>query len=453
MKNENYLKIFREIVKLQREGKLVEGIEDIYLQDMDEGLLRDYIASAMGQEPDENISLREIAQRALKEYEINDKPILTVAGNCKDCMEDEAKGHKCINSCPFDAMFADSNAARIRIRADECKGCSECISVCEHNKIIDKIQYLPIANIIRDEKAPVYATIAPAYVGQFGEKITPGKLRTAIKMLGFKDLVEVAIFADILSIKEAVEFDRLVKEAGDFMITSCCCPVWMNLIKKHYKHLVEHVSPSVSPMIASGRVIKKLVPEAKVVFIGPCIAKKSEAREKDIAGAIDYVMTFDEFNEVLKASEINVEELDEETIDCSSKGGRIYARTGGVSQCIEETLEKISPKRAPKLRAAQGNGIKECKALLDKALSGELDVNFLEGMGCVGGCVGGPKVIVDKEIGREKVDKYGEESDYSTPADSACVLKVLKSIGIDSIKELQEENEKSHIFIRNLKNF
>lgn len=453
LKNEKYLKIFREIVKLQRERKLVEGIEDIDLEDMDEELLRGYLASAMGQEPDDNISLKELARKALEEYEVKDKPILSVAGDCEDCMGDESKEHKCVNSCPFDAMFVDENAARVKVHMDKCDGCSSCMEVCDLQKIIDKIQYLPVANLIRDQKAPVYATIAPAYVGQFGEKITPGKLRTAVKMLGFKDLVEVAIFADILSVKEAVEFDRLVKEEGDFMITSCCCPLWVNLFKKHYKSLVEHVSPSVSPMVASGRVVKELVPEAKVVFIGPCIAKKSEAREKDVAGAIDYVMTFDELNEVLKASEINVEELDETISDCSSKGGRIYARTGGVSQAIEDTLERISPKRAPKLKAAQGNGIKECKALIDKAISGELDVNFLEGMGCVGGCVGGPKVVIDKEVATEIVNKYGDESDYPTPVDSDCVLKVLKSIGINSLKELQEDNEKSHIFLRDLKNF
>jgi iron only hydrogenase large subunit-like protein len=449
MKNEKYLKIFRHIVKLQREGKLVEGIEDISIEDMDEELLRGYIASAMGQEPEESTSLRELAEKALNEYEI-DKPLLTVAGGCTDCMSEKHEGHKCINSCPFDAMFADKDAGRIKIHMDKCQGCGECIEVCSLNKIIDKIQYMPIACMIRDEKAPVYATIAPAYIGQFGENVTPGKLRTAVKMLGFKDLIEVAIFADIISIKEAVEFNMLVKKAGDFMITSCCCPVWMSLLKKHYNDLTEHVTPSVSPMIASGRVVKKIHPGAKVVFIGPCIAKKSEAKEKDIAGAIDYVMTFDELNEIFKAAEINFDNLDEEITDCASKGGRIYARTGGVSQCIEDTLNKISPDREIKLKASQGDGIKDCKELLEKALKGEIDTNFLEGMGCVGGCVGGPKVVISKEEGRKLVDEYGEEAQYKVPVDSLCLLRVLKSIGINSIEELQESNDKSHIFLRDL---
>lgn len=449
MGNEKYLEVFREIVKLQREGRLIDGIDDIKLEDMDEKKLRGYIASAMGQDIDDTINLKELVQKALSQYE-TDKPIITVAGDCRECIKDDEKGHRCIQSCPFDAMYADAEAGKVKVHMDKCQGCGECMDACDSGKIIDKIQYLPVANLIRDGRVPVYATIAPAYVGQFGEYITPGKLRTAVKKLGFKDLIEVAIFADIISIKEAVMFDRLVKEKGDFVITSCCCPVWMSLLKKHYHELVKFVTPSVSPMIASGRVVKQIYPGARVVFIGPCVAKKSEAREKDIAGAIDYVMTFDELNEVFKAADINISELNEEITDCASRGGRIYARTGGVSRCIEETLEKLSPKRAIKLKAAQGNGVKECIALLDSLLKGELDANFLEGMGCVGGCVGGPKVVIDKEQGREFVNKYGDEAEYRTPLDSPCIQRVLSFIHINTLEELQDDNEKSHIFLRDL---
>lgn len=449
MNNEKYLRVFREIVRLQKEGKLVEGIENIKIEDMDEDMLRAYIASAMGQEAEKDVSLRDIAKKALKEYEA-DGPILTVAGDCGKCEKVDEGDCKCIKSCPFEAMFLDREAGRVNINMDKCQGCGECIEACELDRIVDKVQYMPVVNLIRDHKAPVYATIAPAYVNQFGEDVTPGKLRTAVKLLGFRDLIEVAIFADILSIREAVEFDRLVKDVGDFMITSCCCPIWMNLLKRHYKDLVKHVTPSVSPMIASGRVVKKIYPGAKVVFIGPCIAKKSEAREKDVSDAIDYVLTFDELHEIFEAVGIEPSRLDEEISDCSSKGGRIYARTGGVSQCIEDTLKKMMKSRGIELKAAQGNGVKECKELLDRALDGRLDVNFLEGMGCVGGCVGGPKVILDRELGREYVNKYGDEAEHSTPLDSPCVLKVLKSIGINSIKELEEDNEKSHMFLRSL---
>ncbi|MDI6618840.1 MAG: [Fe-Fe] hydrogenase large subunit C-terminal domain-containing protein [Clostridiales bacterium] len=444
--NKRYLDIFRKVVKLQREGKLVEGIDDIKLQDMDEDMLKGYLSSAMGQEPDSNVGLKEIAKKALNEY--SEEPILTLVGDCRECIKNDEEC-KCMASCPFNAMILDRDAGKIKVNTDNCKGCGECEKACRRGKIIDKIQYLPIVNMINGG-FPVYAAIAPAYIGQFGNDVTYGKLRTAFKMLGFKDLYEVSVFADIISIREVIEFDRLVKDTGDFMITSCCCPVWMNLLKRHYKNLLAHVTPSVSPMVAAGRVIKRIYPEAKVVFVGPCIAKKSEAREEDIKDAIDFVLTFDELDEILKAAAIDPKKLHGEESEYSSKGGRIYARTGGVSECIKDTLKSMFPAKAVQLKATQGNGIRECKQLLDRTVAGEIDVNFLEGMGCIGGCVGGPKAIIDKEKGRESVNKYGDESKYRTPVDSPCVLKILKSIGINSIEELEENNEKSHMFLRNL---
>lgn len=449
MKNKKYLNVFNEIVKLQSKGKLADGIRDIKLEDMDEDMLKGYICSAMNQEPDTGASLKDIAKQALNESEAN-RPIISVVGNCSECIKKDEKELKCVNSCPFDAIFKDSQAGRIRVDADKCEGCGECVKACSLERIVDKIQYMPIANLLKDKKVPVYATIAPAYIGQFGDEVTPGKMRTALKMIGFKDLIEVALFADIISIREAIEFKNLVKNVGDFMITSCCCPIWMSLLKRHYKELVEHVTPSVSPMIASGRVIKKICSDAKVVFIGPCIAKKSEAKEPDIKDAIDYVLTFDELNEIFKALNIDPSKLEGDVSEYSSKGGRIYARVGGVSECIIDTLNKLSPNHPIEVKDAHANGVKECKQLLDKALKGELDVNFLEGMGCIGGCVGGPRVMVDKELGKECVNRYGNEAQYHTPLDGPCAMEVLRSIGIESIKKLEEGNEKSRMFLRNL---
>lgn len=134
--------------------------------------------------------------------------------------------------------------------------------------------------MLKNKEVPVYATVAPAIVGQFGEKVSMGKLRTALKLMGFKDMIEVALFADILTIREAFEFNHLVKNEEDFFLTSCCCPIWFNMIKKSYPDIYGHLSPSVSPMIASGRILKKLYKNAKVVFIGPCIAKKPRAKKR-----------------------------------------------------------------------------------------------------------------------------------------------------------------------------
>ena len=450
MANEKYLEVFRKLVKLYMEGKLEEEIGNISVEDMDEDMLRQYIIAALGQSEAEDTDIKSIAKKALEEYSTEDDygSVISIAKECTECTDGD-KEPRCVHSCPFDALFKDNETKSIRLNKDNCIGCGDCIDACSHGKIVDKIEYLPIAAVLNTDK-PVYAAVAPAYVGQFGEDVTPGKIRTALKMLGFKDLIEVAIFADIISIKEAVEFNNLVKSEDDFMITSCCCPIWMALLKKNYEKLYKHVTPSVSPMIAAGRVMKKIDEGCKVVFIGPCIAKKSEAKEKDIAGAIDYVMTFDELNEVFKALGINLKDIDEEISDCATRGGMIYARVGGVSECIESTVDMLYPRKVVHLKSAQGNGIKECKVLLNKALDGKLSVNFLEGMACIGGCVGGPKAVVDKEIGKKMVDKYASEVLYETPVESPCVLKILQAIGIDSLNELKEKNEKSAIFIRNL---
>ena len=140
--------------------------------------------------------------------------------------------------------------------------------------------------------------VAPAFLGQFSEKVTPGKLRTAFQALGFTGMVEVALFADILTLKEALEFDKHVNEEGDYQLTSCCCPIWISMIRKMYHELMPHVPGAVSPMVACGRMIKQLHPDALTVFAGPCLAKKSEAKEPDIAGAVDYVLTFQEIQDI-----------------------------------------------------------------------------------------------------------------------------------------------------------
>ena len=178
---------------------------------------------------------------------------------------------------------------------------------------------LPALKAVRDKEKLAYALVAPAFLGQFSEDVTPGKLRNAFKALGFDGMVEVALFADILTLKEALEFDKNILHDGDYQLTSCCCPVWIAMIRKIYRDLMPHVPGAVSPMIACGRVIKKLHPEAVTVFIGPCIAKKSEAREPDLAGAVDYVLTFQEIRDVFEAADIDPCVLPESEKDHSSR--------------------------------------------------------------------------------------------------------------------------------------
>lgn len=361
---------------------------------------------------------------------------------CEECAYEKA----CLNSCVFDAIRMEADGS-IQIDPEKCAGCGVCVDVCKLERLAENKDVLPVLRAIREGGRDVYALVAPAFTGQFGEKATPGRLRTAFKALGFKGMVEVAVFADILTLKEALEFDRHVLTKSDFQLTSCCCPVWIAMIRGIYKDLVPHVPGAVSPMIAAGRVVKKIHPEAVTVFIGPCLAKKKEAKEPDIAGAVDYVLTFQEVRDIFEAAEISPEELTEEASEHSSRAGRIYARTGGVSEAVSKTLEQLHPGREIHVAAEQADGVQNLKALIERIKKGESNANFFEGMACPGGCVGGPKAIIEKEKGRECVNAYGDAAVYQTPLENPYVMELLARLDFGSVEEFLE---KSDILTRDL---
>lgn len=365
------------------------------------------------------------------------QPPVIRLGKCI-CNDEEKEHCECI--CSFDAITCDEDN-NIVISKDNCVGCNLCIDSCKHGNLVDRKDLVPMFELLHSYTIPVYALIAPAYISQFSKEVTPGKLRTAFKLLGFEGMIEVALFADILTLKEALEFDSTINNEDDFLLTSCCCPIWIGRIKKVYHSLMTHLPPSVSPMVACGRSIKKLYPDAKTVFIGPCIAKKAEAKQKDIADAVDYVVTFQEMKQIFDTAKIVPSQLEEDLRDHSSTAGRTYARTAGVSEAVQNTLNKLKPKRAIPLRAQQADGISECKVLLKKIQDGNVDANFIEGMGCVGGCVGGPKSIIDKDDATIFVNDYGKEATYNTPVDNPFVLEMLHRLGFDTIESLlQGEN-------------
>lgn len=183
------------------------------------------------------------------------------------------------------------------------------------------------------------------------------------------------------------------------------------------------------------------------VFIGPCVAKKAEAKEKDIADAVDYVLTFQEVQDLFDFAQINPMEMEPDDRDHSSRAGRIYARAGGVSEAVASTLVRLRPQRDVQLKTAHANGVPECKKMLNALMDGKADGNFLEGMGCVGGCVGGPKAILNREEGREHVNHYGALAAYRTPAENPYVIELLHRLGLPTVESLLEQ---SGIFTRDL---
>ena len=369
------------------------------------------------------------------------QPLVIRTGVC-DCSPDER--HACVDNCPFGAISSVEGGS-VEIDSKLCLGCCDCIAGCKRENLAPNTDVYPALKAIRRSPGLTYALVAPAFLGQFGDDVTPGRLRSALKAVGFDGMIEVALFADILTLKEALEFNENIQKEGDYQLTSCCCPMWIAMIRKIYSQLVPHVPGSVSPMIACARTIKKLYPDAITVFIGPCLAKKAEAREKDLAGDVDFVLTFQEMESIFRLLSIQPGTVEEDDKDHASRAGRIYARAGGVSEAVAATAERLQPGRTIRVKTVKADGVPACKAMIKDILSGDVRGNFYEGMGCKGGCVGGPRSVVPAEVGAKAVNAYGDLSPYQTPAENPYVIELLHRLGFETVEDLLE---KSDIFTR-----
>lgn len=447
-------RILYQVAKAAWEGKLFERREEIchlVHTEFEDKVTRRHVANqiriAMGLDPhDSDTVISENDQEAL--MGMGSEPVVVAnPDGCGHCGNDD---RACEKVCPVAAVSHDESGKASIDRA-KCLGDGYCVEVCSFGALADKSNFVPLIDILRQQTHPVYASVAPAFAGQFGPEVTPGKLRSALLRLGFKDMVETALYADLVTIKEAFEFDHYVKSETDFLITSCCCPIWIKLIENKFPKLMEHISPSVSPMVASARVIKTLEPEAKVVFIGPCIAKKSEAQLPELRGAVDFVLTFQELSTIFAATEIDPATLPDEENAQASWGGRVYARTGGVSAAVGTTLEKLVPRRAQRFAAIKVDGIPDCQKALENLQRGELDANFVEGMACKGGCVGGPGRILSPEAGTHHVNEYGAAAVSKTPVENPEVYSLLARLGHETdIPDLTDEGPMVALLARKL---
>lgn len=445
---EQYSELFQSIIKAYYNGRFEEKIVELLDK---EGIDKSHLASAISSLCGVGVSLSdnyiEELKHAIRDYDLDHKVVNKVRKCSIDCNIDKNGNTRCQDSCPFDAILVDEVKHTTYISSEKCTDCGFCVEGCPTGSILDRVEFIPLVNLLQGNP-PVVAAVAPAIMGQYGDDVTIKQLRTALKKIGFTDMVEVAFFADMLTLKEAIEFDAHVKTKEDFMITSCCCPMWVAMLKRVYGDLVKHVSPTVSPMIASGRVLKHLNPTAKLVFIGPCVAKKAEIKEQDLLGDIDYVLTFSELKEIFEALEIDPSAQPEtESVEYASRGGRLYARTGGVSIAIAECIERMFPEKQDLVNPVQANGVKECKEMLSALQKGVISGNFIEGMGCIGGCVGGPKAIIPRDKGREQVNKFAESSAIKVAYDSIVMNAMLDKLGIFTIDDYKE-HEKTEIFHR-----
>ena len=448
-------RILYQVAKAAWEGQLYERREEIcqlvYTEFQDRATrqqVANQIRIAMGLNPhNADTVISEQDEEALMGLE-GEAIVVANPSDCNLCLPGD---RACEKACSTGAIHHDVTG-RVSIDQDKCLGEGHCVAACSFGALAEKSQFVPLITLLRQRTHPVYASIAPAFIGQFGEAVTPGKFRSALLQLGFTDTVETALYADLITMKEAFEFDDHVKTATDFMITSCCCPVWIKLIENKFPELVSHISPSVSPMVASARVIKALEPEASVVFIGPCIAKKSEALLPGLTGAVDFVLTFQELAAIFEAAAINPADAPDEENPSASWAGRIYARSGGVSEAVAATLAKMVPGPAQSLVPIKVDGIPDCQKLLEQMKTGQINANFVEGMACKGGCVGGPGRLISPEEGTNNVNSYGAVAPANTPVENPQVYGILNQLGHKTeLPILTGESPMGYLLARTLK--
>jgi len=333
-------------------------------------------------------------------------------GKCKSACPYDAIAdimRPCMRVCPTGAITV-SKTNQAQIDDNKCVQCGACVYICPFGAAQDKSQIVQIINELRGNDS-VIAMVAPALADSFGYTEV-GKVITAIKNIGFKDVVEVALGADMIVKHESEEFIEVLKE--DSVMTSSCCPAFVSYVNKKYRELNKYVSKSVSPMIASAQLIKSFEPDCKVVFIGPCVAKKEEMKDS----CVDYVLTFEELSGMIDLD--NIDNLDPSPLDNASYFGRRFAATGGVSSAIFNELEKYEDLDEYDIIVC--DGFDEIDKTLRKLKAGLVKRTFIEGMACKGGCVKGPVSIHYGKTDKKALEKYCRQATEKSADDAIRIV-------------------------------
>lgn len=449
--NETLLENVLEIPKTIVPGKIPTMRCCVYKE---RAILAERVKIAMGGNKD-NSNIIEVIDIACDEcpaagYEVTDSCRGCLAHRCEDVCKrgaisfdhshtahiDKSKCvecGQCAKVCPYSAIINrkrpcqiackikaisinDENAASID--NEKCISCGACVYQCPFGAIMDKSFILNVIDIIKksdnNKKYKVYAVVAPSISSQF-TYAKLGQVISGLKELGFFTVIEAALGADMVAQAESKE----LAEKG--FLTSSCCPAFVQYIKSAFPDMLPFVSHNLSPMTSIAKYLKSTDENAKIVFIGPCTAKKAEAQIDTVEPYIDAVITFEELQALFDSRDVDITALGEDVLDNASYFGRIFARSGGLSDAVAQGLKEQDIEFD--LKAVSCDGIEECRSALLKKSKNVLDGNFIEGMACTGGCIGGAGCLTHGPKDKAEVDKYGREAFEKTISDAVSVLK------------------------------
>lgn len=463
-------KVLREVARLAWEDKLLENIIDIPKRLVpgneptmrccvykERAILGERVKVAMGGDKD-NPNIIEVLEIACDEcpvggFEVTNACRGCLAHRCEDVCRfgaitfdqnhvahiDKTKCKECgacAKVCPYTAIVSRKrpcqNACKVKaismneeraakIDNSKCIQCGACVYQCPFGAIMDKSYIVNAIDILKKSERntrggnyKVYAVVAPSISSQFSYAKL-GQVVTGLKKLGFHDVIEAALGADMVAMAEAKE----LSEKG--LLTSSCCPAFVQYIKSAFPDLVQHISHNLSPMATLAKYIKETIHNAKVIFIGPCTAKKAEAQLEEVKPYVDTVLTFEELQALFDSRDIQIETLEEGVLDNASYFGRIFARSGGLTDAAKQAMKEQNIDF--EIKPVVCDGIEACRMALLKLSKGVLDGNFIEGMACVGGCIGGAGCLTHGEKSKSDVDKYGREALEKTIGDAVSILK------------------------------
>ena len=460
-------KVLREVAKLAWEDSLLDNVLDIPKTIVpgntptmrccvykERAILGERVKIAMGGSK-ENPNVIEVIETACDEcpmggYEVTNACRGCLAHRCEDVCRfgaitfdsnhtahiDKTKCKECgacAKVCPYTAIISRKrpceNACKIKaismnesraasIDNDKCIACGACVYQCPFGAITDKSYILDVIDIIKksenNTKYKVFAVVAPSISSQF-TYAKLGQVISGLKELGFHTVIEAALGADMVADSESRE---LVAKG---FLTSSCCPAFVSYIEKSFPDLAGFVSHNLSPMATISKYIKQHESPCKVVFIGPCTAKKAEVQKSEVREWVDVAMTFEELQALFDSRAVDITSLPEDVLDNASYFGRIFARCGGLSDAVAQGIKEHDITDFT-LKTATCDGIEACRLALLKKSKNLLDANFIEGMACTGGCIGGAGCLTHGEKNKAEVDKYGMEAYEKTISDAISIL-------------------------------